>query len=481
MLPSIFMNAQTTIVEEKFEKDKTPMHYHYLPKSGKIVIENGSYVTMSTNRRINSIISYNSNGVEEILADKLEIPQAYFSITENTFTADEFTRASRAKKYNYFVNGNQTPFINFSDVDRNFGMISSVNDVNYSFGNVFFNDKYELDIVDEKGKNKVNFEKDAFYLETLDIFSKVKKIIPIVKPDISRLVGDSFVKVEEYLGYTANLIDNDKFEIVTKSISKDYKSSILYRTFYNMEGKKVGEQKINISLPSQYLLYSANNVARINAKIVGIRNETPLFQTDMAINDFLEDNITKDIYVFGLFGNKAKKLNDDNSPNGYYIFKFDKDGNKLWESINSIEDKDDFNKKIHLVKVFSVLSFSDNELCIQTGGKFTDKYFHYSFLDKNTGNILHKNKISYEKDKIFTTSGDVRQFLVSFYENKDYKKKLFDLDGLIAIDKNKKVADYLKSINNKNKLYFNTILANEGTWLLESDNEEYYKVTFFKT
>jgi hypothetical protein len=36
---------------EKFEKDNTPMRYHYLPKSDKIVIEKGGYVSMSINRR----------------------------------------------------------------------------------------------------------------------------------------------------------------------------------------------------------------------------------------------------------------------------------------------------------------------------------------------------------------------------------------------------------------------------------------------
>jgi putative lipase involved disintegration of autophagic bodies len=37
------------------------------------------------------------------------------------------------------------------------------------------NDKYELDIVDQQGKTKSISEKDELYLETLDIFSKIKK------------------------------------------------------------------------------------------------------------------------------------------------------------------------------------------------------------------------------------------------------------------------------------------------------------------
>jgi hypothetical protein len=480
LLSSICINAQTTIVEEKFEKDNTPMRYHYLPKSDKIVIEKGGYVSMSINRRINNISSYDSNGKKEILADNFETAESYFSITENTFKLVDFTKFSGAKTYKYVVNGKETLPIKYSDVARNFSRISTVYNVNYIFGNEYFNDKYELDIVDQQGKNKVNFEKDELYLETLDIFSKDKKIIPIVKPDISRLLGAESIQPEEYLGYTANLVDNDKFEIITKSISKDYKSSLLYRTFYNMEGKKVNEIKFAISLPTQYLLYSANNAARINAKLTGFQNDTPLFLTDIAINDFIEDNVTKDVYVYGLYGDKAKKINDDNSPSGYYIFKFDKEGNKIWESINEITDRDDFNKKIHLVRVFSALTLSNNSLCFKTGGRFTDKYLHYSFLDKKTGKFLSKNKISYDVDKIFTMSGDVRLFLFSFNENKDFKNKVFDTDGLIAIDSNKKVADYLKNIDSKNKLFFNTIISDKGIWLIESDNEEYYKVTFFK-
>ena len=482
LFSSVYAHSQTTIVEEKYEKDNIPMRYHYLPKNDKIVIEKGAYVSMSFNRRINNITSYDSNGKKEILKDNFETAESFFSITENTFKLVDFTKFSGAKSYKYIVNGKETLPINFSDVDRNYNnFIRDKYYVNSTFGNDYFNDKYELDIVDIDGRNKVEYSKDKLCLETLNLFTKSKKIIPLDKPDISRLIAEESLKPKEYLGYSANLIDNEKFEIITKSISKDYKSSILFRTFYNMEGKKIGEKKYDISMSSNYLTYSANPAARIGPKFDGFANATPIFFTDIAVNDFITDNITGDIYIYGLFSNKAKELNDDNSPGGFYIFKFDKEGHKVWESINAIDDKNDFNKKIHLVTVFSNLSINDKGLLFETGGRFSDNYFHYSILDKNTGKILSKNKILYEKDKVFTMRGDVRMFLYSFYENKDFKKKVFDIDGLVAIDTNKKVADYLKNINSKNKLFFNTIISENGTWLMESDNENYYKVTFFKS
>lgn len=471
LFSSVYMNAQKTIVEEKFEKDNVPLSYKYLPLKNKIVIEKGKYISISRNRLINKIISYDINGKEEILIENAELMKSSFSITENTFKVEDFEKLTDAKTFRYIVNGKPTPTFKYSNQKRS-GFIL--------FGLQYFNDKYEIGLNLDGMKKDSNSKRGSNPLETTELFTRTKKPINTQMPDFQRLYGEAFVQHVEGggMGFKAKIIDNEKFEIISKSISKDYNTSTLFRTFYNMEGKEIGEKKYIISLPTNYLVYSNNNAAQIRVRQAG--NETPLFSSHMAINDFIEDNVTKDIYVFGLFGNKAQDINDDNSPTGYYVFKFDKDGNKVWESINAIDDKDDFNKKRHLVRVFSSLSFHNDALCFETGVEYANTYFHYSNLDKNTGKILTKNKILFEKDRIYTMNGDVRHFLFSFYENKDFKKKLFDLNGLVAIDSNKKVKDYVKNINSKDKIYFNTIFSNEGVWLIESDNENYYKVTFFK-
>jgi hypothetical protein len=104
-----------------------------------------------------------------------------------------------------------------------------------------------------KGKTKSISEKDELYLETLDIFfQKIKKIIPIVKPDISRLLGAESIQPEEYLSYTVNLVDNDKFEIITKSISKIINLPICTELL-QYGRKKINEKKIHYLLPTQYL------------------------------------------------------------------------------------------------------------------------------------------------------------------------------------------------------------------------------------
>jgi hypothetical protein len=472
------VNAQTTIVEEKFVDGGVPLDYHYFPKSNKFVIEKGQRpakvsLFLPPSLQIKSVISYDIFGKKEILVENVDWKSFSFSITENTFRGTDFTnKLSFNETYKYFVNGKATSSIKLSNNEmilRNYDNSSiDLANINYTFGSKYYNDKYELEIVNDNGKSKINYEKDDLYLNTVNIFSNEKKTFKIEKPDVNRLMNEECIKPKEYLGFASRLIDNEKFEIITKSISKDYKTSILFRTFYNMEGKKLDEKKYAVSLSSEYLIYSANNAARIGPKPTGFVNETPIFLTDLGINDFLVDNVTLDVYIFGLYGFKGRELNDDNSPAGHYIFKFDKDGNQIWKSINKIDDKDDFNKKIHLARVDCSLSFIKNNLCFQSGVSYSDKYYHYSILDKGTGNILNKDKIVYNRDMFYNL------------ETKQYKNKLFDINGLIAIDSNGKIANYLKNNSSKNKLFFSTVFSDKGIWLFETDKKEYYKLTFFE-
>lgn len=472
LLSSIYMNAQTTIVEEKFEKDNMPLSYNYLPESDKLIIEKGEYKSMSTNRMIKSINKFDINGKKENLVENAELMNAVFSSTENTFMVNEYSRLSFGKKYKYVVNGKSTPFTD----------ISELKNVNHkAFGDQYFNDKYELGFTNQKSKTSIDLKKDQLFLEVTDIFTRNIKRISIEKTDISKLIGDAFIKPDKDLGFAANIKDNEKFEIITKSISKDYKTTVLYRTEYDMLGKKLIETSFTINLKNNFLIYSKNGGGFSGWARGGTNSfAIPIFIDDLSINNFCEDEKTGEVYIYGLFGEKSKGLNDDNSALGYYIFKFDKTGKKIWETINAIDDKKGFNKKIHLYRLMSDLTIKENELYFKTGSDYSKEQIQEIFLDKNKGTILNKNKISFKEDKIFTVMSDVRYFLLSFYEYEGYENKVFDNDGLVAIDTNKKVSDYLKNIDNKNKLFFNTIISDKGIWLLESDNEKYYKVTFFK-
>lgn len=51
---------------------------------------------------------------------------------------------------------------------------------------------------------------------------------------------------------------------------------------------------------------------------------------------------------------------------------------------------------------------------------------------------------------------------------------------LILYDFNTDIKNYIDSLNKDNKLNLKFLFSSEGIWLIESDNEKYYKVLFFE-
>jgi hypothetical protein len=476
LLSSIFMNAQTTIVEEKFEEEKAPLDYHYFPKSNKFIIEEGKqpkkvsfYVPPTL--VINSVVSFDTSGKKEILAKNVDWMLFDFSVTENTFRGTNVSKSMFSNKtYKYFVNGKSTTTSDFKEKENAYLEL---------YAHICYNDKYELAFTNKKSNTDVNLKDDELFLTVTDIFTSKSKMISIEKQDMNKLIGDALIKPHKgFVGFNTNIIDNEKFEIITKSISKDYKSSILYRTNYNMEGKKLDETAFTINIKDYYLIYSFNgggftkNIDKYNGgqniSTYSGKPSVDVFADDLSINNFYEDNTTKDVYIYGLFGTNSISLNRVNSPSGYYIFKFDKNGNKIWESINLITDKKDFNDDIDLMRLTTNLRFYNDKLYFSVGEDTKKNYVCYGFLDKNTGKIVKENKISY--DISFTGKRSLKG-----YNNKD-----LGVETLVALDSNPKVADYIKSIKSSETILLNTVFSEKGIWLFETDRKGYYKITLFR-
>lgn len=467
LFSSVYVNAQTTIVEEKFEKDNEPLSYNYLPKSNKIIIEKGSKF-----RKVNTVLSYDINEKKEILAKNVDVMDLHYSATENSIYAPLYSGNVFGGSFNYIVDSKATPLAKISDIKNAF---------DEEFGAFFFNDKYELGFSNEKNKRKIDLSKDMLFLEVTDIFTRSTKKIKLEKPKLSNAAGDS-----NFSEFKANIISKDSFEIISGSNTKDHKSITRYITTYNIEGKKLNEIACNIYLKDYSSLFSFNG-GGLEVKMINDANAnvyktylSNIFYRHFAENEIYQDTKTGDIYIYGLFVNEYEKMLKSNSPMGYYIFKFDKTGKKVWESINKIDDKNDFNDKSRPFSLKSNLTIYNNKLFLSIGADYSNQFLHYAFLDKENGKILNNNKITFTKKMAGSPFINIRYFILSFYEYEGLDNKVFDYDGLVAIDSNKKVADYVKNIDNKNKLYFNTIFSNEGIWLIESDNKDYYKVTFFK-
>jgi hypothetical protein len=88
------------------------------------------------------------------------------------------------------------------------------------------------------------------------------------------------------------------------------------------------------------------------------------------------------------------------------------------------------------------------------------------------------NRVDYNNTTSFART---RAFINNTYDKRDLKNKAFSPVSFVAMDLSPTMDSYLKTIPSKgNAVYFETIFSNQGIWLIETDNKEYYKVLLFK-
>lgn len=458
LLSSIFMNAQTTIVEEKFEKDNVPLDYTFLSNSNELIIEKGKFVRMSLKRQVHDLIKFTHNSKKNILIKNNEIMDVKFSDLDNSiFLASDYAAMKWSNDYKIYSDGNASALIkktqNLDVFDKNY--------------------LYLLANKDEEPK--INFDKDDLFLFKINVKTQHKEKILINEPVIDQINKNDYYDLNKI--YFKSFFRKGYFELVTKLISKDCNSSTLYRFLYDYNGKKINSYTYKISLDNPFI---RTNNGGGNLSYTSFQNSSNIiigFIDQLTINNFYIDESTQDIYVYGLYGNKGNK-NIYSNPRGYYIFKFNQKGDLIWKQIKDINDKQ-LNSFGNEGNLFASLCLNKSNVNFIIHSDKFDEFVFYKQLNSDNGNIINENKITYKRDKVYTIMTGTRDFILSFYEI-DKTKVRFDALGLVYYDSNKNFKSYVNSINSlKNKIYLNTLVSKEGIWLIETDNKNYYKVNYF--
>ncbi|MEO8235320.1 MAG: hypothetical protein ABI549_07890, partial [Flavobacterium sp.] len=86
------VDAQTIVLEEKFNDKNFPVGYNFLPNKNRLVIQKGNYVVSSTNKIIKNIYSFDNDGFFEKLIENEALTNCIFSPTENAFIVSETSK-----------------------------------------------------------------------------------------------------------------------------------------------------------------------------------------------------------------------------------------------------------------------------------------------------------------------------------------------------------------------------------------------------
>ncbi|MFC0777665.1 hypothetical protein [Flavobacterium sp. HJSW_4] len=482
LFSSVYLSAQTVIVEEKYEKRNEPIAYRYLPNSKKLVIFKGETLPLFavTSETIffmtKSAYSFDESGTRTILFENEKLANCTFSLTENSFKAFGGSKISVTSDRKYYLNNVYTnSFTNDEIKNINSSYFGLLNNDNGFFFNGYsrtlffnsFNDSYDLGFTNQKGKEKINFEKDEVFLEVFDLKSKQKNRVKLETPKLDLLKGNSFVESTDGVTFSCKLQANNTFDMVTKSVSKEQNETTIYKTTYDIQGKKIKDVALKLNLKDNFFVLSSCGAGYVDNFVWDVQ----------AVNNYYEDSKNGDMYVYGIYTNKKSKIHKGFDPVGFYIFKFDKDGNKIWESINPMKDK--YFEGLCCGLYFNLNLFEYNgKLLFTNSVNEATEFSNYAIVDKTSGNVLKMNRVDFNNTTSFART---RAFINNTYDKRDLKNKAFSPVSFVAMDLSPAMDNYLKTIPSKgNAVYFETIFSNQGIWLVETDNKEYYKVLLFK-
>lgn len=452
--------AQQLIVEEKFEKNNIPLSYEFIENINSIIIQKGKFVGMSKNRQVNKLVSYDSEGNKKVLLENGEYMFPNFSNDGKTICLANYSSLSWDGKTYQILNDEK---------------LSSEIKMDEFYGS-FSDGENQFEIDQEKISSN-----DELVLKTRNLNNLKKTELIIEKPNIDRLVCDNCVKYDDRKIPFVTIKHDEGLEIRTVSIREEGKSTIYYRTFYDKKGKIVNDYSYEIQLKENYLTFSSAFNPEYSSSSVRMQ--------ELGVSGLLEDKITKEVYLYGLIGKKGGKSSSAfNTPLGYYIFKFNQDGTKIWESINYIDDSKRFSRKWNVFYLIKNLFIQDDKLMFFTGSRLSNSahFFHLAELNKEDGKLISSEKHEYDINKInivMNVDPRDRMFIVSYLTDKKMiKNKVLDFMGYIFYLKNKSFKEYIDSIKTKDKLMFQAPIANgeDGFWLVETNNKTYYKVLYFK-
>lgn len=482
LFSSVYLSAQTVIIDEKIEDTNYPINFEYLPNAEKFVMYRGERIKMTASYLATNASAYDSNGKRETLFENQELYNCSYSITEKSFMAYDVSKSIWTPYYKIFVdnkpveiNPDNRKEMNFSFFSTYFGGVSHSKN-NRESNNIdgAFNDLYVLGFSNQKNKGKIDFEKDNIFLEVLELKTGSRKRFPVEKPDLTLLQGDSFAKTNMKVTFRCKLNGNENFDLITKSVSKDFKKVILYKATYNLEGKKIKTIPFTLELTDKFFVTSGNDGGPEE------QEQSSVDLDNLSINNYLEDRKTGDLYVYGIYSDEnPKKIGDRIHPNGFYVFKFDKEGNKVWESINKIDGKDFFEKIRYDATLKVSLAEYNKNLVFQVYVNSFTEFTNASVVDKSTGSILKTNFLEYNNN---ASHEKLHTFISYTYDYVgDLRKKSFSQKSFAAIILNENLFKYLKSIpEGDTRLHFTTLFTDQGIWLVETDNKKYYKVLLFK-
>lgn len=473
------ISAQTTVYETTLSKDKPVVKYTYLPVSNKVVIKEATTIS-KTGATFSKAIEFDNKSNSKIIFENTKFLYLFSSL-DNQYFGNSMREGLLSPHDMSFFNGKEGA--GFVMKEKEF--------LNYSrdyFYTIFsykpiipFDKNYFYAVTNDKGSNVFNIGKENINLSKFEISTQKTNLISIKKPDIERLKAKD-LEVPSQIPFQSRFYSNNTFEIVTKSVKEDLTSATIYRDIYDLQGKFIRELTYNYGFSDGFIAPSSTIFSFENK----FNSDLPIGSMTRNILDFNNyyiDSNTNDFYVYGILDSKKSSGTTLKAPLGFYIIKYSDKGDKVWEKVYDLSKTKGFNEKSqqYLRMFINLNQFCQKDaLSITIGGmnNYSNYYNLFYLINKESGAVEKSANID---NDVETNKGNMSTGTkYSIFENLVYNKnKYCDSNTFLTLSLNDKVKKYIDKVIAKKEVFFNSIVAKDGIWLFETDNETYYKVTFF--
>ena len=478
LLVCLGVSSQEVIINEVFDETSVPIDVYFLSNSNQLAISTGSYESLARNGIVETITTYTSAGQKTKKKVPVRLMNLTYSGTQNTFRGEDYNNISDyGSQYSYFKDSIRSSLFDTKDYIKH---------TSNNFYGANFTDNFEVFLVDSSDKAFSDLVKDDMFLKVKNIWTSKESTFPIKKPDAERLYGKGFADCpkRDYneVSFKARMTTDKTVELITKSIDESNTVANTHITQYDLTGQLISDRTFTVKLSNGFLVYSQNQGGEmIYLSNPGVKVIKPFFTDNLSINNYYEDAVNGDVYIYGLIG-KNKGMYVYNHAIGYYVFKFDKNGNKIWESINYSDDKNNFGKgRISMGWLTTQLINYNDTICFVVGSENVSNFITYGLINKETGKEFKNETSNFSYRKNYTTKvGGASQFITTCYNPVGLANKVFDYQGLVLYLTNPEVKHYLESFSTNIKVSFETFITDLGVWMVHTDGKSYYKVLYFK-
>ncbi len=224
-----------------------------------------------------------------------------------------------------------------------------------------------------------------------------------------------------------------------KNNDKAYQKKTFYVINFDYNGKAISNTKADVILDKVFFLSSG--AARI---------------------DFLIDDKNKNYYFYGTYGDKKEKNAYMRAKyKGFFIIKYDVNGNVLWQKQIPINDKSFLKAKAPTFCIIDAELYGDDIKVNIIDPDYTKKNWMF-FMDKKTGDV--KSKYFYPHSRKRNGASMLR-----YYGSKDYRKFIFDNESFALKEFNPEFKKYLKSLPQKKLIFKGNNLPSGKTFIQQED------------